>query len=326
MAISHDDFQVYELLDTGERNPLAVQLDKINEILNVENVLLLVRLDLRRLFIWKGPKSPVRKRFISSREGSKLQEEMAKFGMHLKIISVDAGEEPAEFLQAFNIDSMQIGEHDRMEDLRYIRNDERRMMEEAEKNAKLKSRTESADYKSPALEELKKKGGGDVVKAAVTSPGPEVASVRTSVSEAPPARAPMAVIKPLSESQEKTILDKILLEAVPQGLKRLNIVIGTSLYGPQTVVKKVFGQSIESEEFGKIGEIPAGKIDIPSGTIRAYVANNMVEGLEVLVPGEVKEAPKPASQPPVTVKPLPTAPSPEAAAKKRNLPQIPRGE
>ena len=78
MASDYKDFRCYELMDTGEKNEVNIEINELKDHLHVENVLLLVRFDLRRLFIWKGPKSPVRKRFISSREGSKIQEEAAK--------------------------------------------------------------------------------------------------------------------------------------------------------------------------------------------------------------------------------------------------------
>ena len=63
----YKDFRAYLLRDDGEKEEVDAEIETIGEHFNNETVLLLVRFDLRRIFIWKGPKSPVRKRFISSR-------------------------------------------------------------------------------------------------------------------------------------------------------------------------------------------------------------------------------------------------------------------
>jgi len=312
-AVSMDDFQVYELLDSGERSPLNVVQDNIKEILNIENVLLILRLDLRRLFIWKGPKSPVRKRFISSREGSKLQEELAKFGMHLKIVSVDAGDEPAEFLQAFRLEQMEISEADKMEDLRYIRNEERRKMEEAEISDKIKAKKE---VKMPSLDELK--GQASQSASIPKEVSPSSATVVPMAAAVRPSYVPEARPVGLSSDQEKTIMEKVVKEEVPAGFKRLNIIIGTALYGPQRVVKKIFGKEVESEEWGKLSSLPSGKVDIPQGLIRAYMNNNMVEALEVLQQGEGSQT--------VSSNQAASSVQTESSSKKRVLPPIPRGE
>ncbi|MFX1312311.1 MAG: hypothetical protein ACFFHD_06830, partial [Promethearchaeota archaeon] len=117
-----ETFMVYELDDSGERRELNITQDQIEDILNPEQVLVIVREDLRRIFIWKGGKSPVRKRFISSRVAQTLQEELRKDSRYhrCKIVSVDAGDEPVEFLDAFQLESMEVTE--RLPDMRYVRN------------------------------------------------------------------------------------------------------------------------------------------------------------------------------------------------------------
>ena len=89
----------------SSKEEIEADVDNISALFTNEGVYLFVRYDLRRIYIWKGPKSPVRKRFISSRVGSKIQEASSKIGMHLKIVSVDAGDEPVEFLRNFKIES-----------------------------------------------------------------------------------------------------------------------------------------------------------------------------------------------------------------------------
>jgi hypothetical protein len=302
--IEHKNFRCYELLDSGEKTEIEVTLETIRTILHPENVLLLVRFDLRRLFIWKGPRAPVRQRFISSREGSKVQEEAAKKGVHLKIISVDAGDEPEEFLMGFNITSFEVKDEDRPEELRYIRNDERKKLEEAAAAAeKQKASQKKDEYWSPLLEEQKKAQKAQVNSPSVNSSSPvpitsnpsprpsasDTKPMMTQSSRSQPVSAPPANLG-LNEAEEKSILNSMIKLPAPDGFKRLNIVIGTSLYGPQKVVAKVFGKEVESEEWAKIPEIPEGRIDIEAGMLRVFVQGNKINGIEVFNKNTGEEA------------------------------------
>ncbi|MEJ2293763.1 MAG: hypothetical protein P8Y23_03255, partial [Candidatus Lokiarchaeota archaeon] len=105
-------FFAYELQDTAECKKLNIPASDVVHILNPEKVLLLVREDLRRIFIWKGAKSPVKKRFISSKAARELQGELMKDKkfQHCKIVSVDQGDEVQEFLDAFNLEPMEVKE------------------------------------------------------------------------------------------------------------------------------------------------------------------------------------------------------------------------
>lgn len=118
-------FYAYELGEDEETIELKFPEQDLVHKLNPERVLLLVREDLRRLFIWKGAKSSVKKRFISSKAARELQRElMEDTSFHqCKIVSVDQGDEVQEFLDAFNLESMEVKE--KLPDMRYIRNSEK---------------------------------------------------------------------------------------------------------------------------------------------------------------------------------------------------------
>ncbi|MFX1522411.1 MAG: hypothetical protein ACFFCC_02785 [Promethearchaeota archaeon] len=111
--------------DSGEPKELTFSEKDLAQFLNPEQVLVLIREDLRRIFIWKGAESPVNKRFISSKVARDIQQEILKDDRyHLcKIVSVDQGDEIQEFLDAFNLKSMEVKE--RLAEMRYIRNRDR---------------------------------------------------------------------------------------------------------------------------------------------------------------------------------------------------------
>ena len=116
-----DDFIVYELEDTGMRKQIRnVTVKRIQSILHSKQVLIMVRRDLKKIFIWKGSASPVKKRFISSRVATALRDELEE---NCRIISVDQGDEAQEFLNAFGLESMPVTEV--LEDIYYERNSEK---------------------------------------------------------------------------------------------------------------------------------------------------------------------------------------------------------
>ena len=121
MTETYDEFIVYDLEDTGDRSKLDVSPEELQNHLNPEQVLIIVREDLRRIFIWKGSKSPVRKRFISSRVAQELQRDLIQDSRYhrCKIVSIDQGDELQEFLNAFRLESMEVT--GRLPDMRYIR-------------------------------------------------------------------------------------------------------------------------------------------------------------------------------------------------------------
>src|SRR6056297_2165194 len=252
----YKDFRVYELLDSGEKSEIDdVSIERVEDLFGPEEVLLLVRFDLRRIFIWKGYKSPVRNRFISSRVSAGIQSDCGDRGMHMKIVSVDAGDEPIELLKAFNVDPYEIDDEDQPQDMYYVRNSERQKLEDEELKKKLekkKKKKKKEGYYSPALDQTIKFGkerNQDKLKSAkkakelIKKPVKTTAS-RASVKKSRRTRsAPVAA--GLTEKEIEGIKKEILELNIPEDHQRVNMIIGSDLYGPQKVVTKVFGKEVE---------------------------------------------------------------------------------
>ena len=80
MSEAYEGFMVFELDDSGERVRLPITEgefceDNGSKVLHPEQVVVILKEAIRRIYIWKGAKSPVRRRFISSRVASQLQQE-----------------------------------------------------------------------------------------------------------------------------------------------------------------------------------------------------------------------------------------------------------
>jgi len=86
----------YTVKDDGELNPVPVSsLSDLSD----ENVYIIVDENSRKIFIWKGEKAPVRRKFISAKAAQQMRQE--QYGMVYRIDSLDPGLEGREFLSLF---------------------------------------------------------------------------------------------------------------------------------------------------------------------------------------------------------------------------------
>ena len=347
MGLDEDykDFRVFRPADKGEGDEydeLDVEQSMIEELFTSEGVYLLVRYDLRRIFIGKGPRSPVRKRFISSRVGKNVQDKSSKIGMHLKIVSVDAGDEPREFLRAFGVKPYVVKEDERMADMYYIRNSDRQKMEDAKlAEEEANSEGKKEEYWSPILEEQKRLEQMEKAKQKAASTVQEIATSmgspksKTSPKKSPtPKPKPRVIPKPKKKEKpmqpasfdaEKEVMDLILSHDCPDGLKRMNIVIGTSLYSVKRVISTLFGKEVEEETWARVKTIPDGNIELTPNFIRVYCKENEIQGIEMFSNGKAKEE-KTVSPP---KKEKATPPKKKGPAKKKStkrpLKKVPQG-
>ena len=122
-------FQVYEIEESGERKKHDFQLEYLGDYLQPDKAFIIARTDLNRIYFWKGALTSVRKRFVGSQAATGLQTELREQGApYCKVVAIDQGEEQEEFLNSFNLESMEITE--KLEDMRYLRENERKKLED----------------------------------------------------------------------------------------------------------------------------------------------------------------------------------------------------
>jgi hypothetical protein len=269
MSEVYEEFMVFELKDSGERSKLKINQDDLQNYLHSEQVLIIVREDLRRIFIWKGAKSPVRKRFISSRVAQNIQKELVDNSRfhRCKIVSIDQGDELQEFLNVFKLESMEVTE--RLPDMRYVRNIEREKMESIKNKEKsyMHSQGENEEYFSPALADL----SNQVVRSSISSLSmPKESKKHSSFG--------------LSEEEKEKIKKKILQISVPDEFDRQNLIMGHELYGAVSKVSEVFGKNVEEVKWEKVNKLPKGVIELEEHNFRVYLdqKKGIVEAVEVL--------------------------------------------
>lgn len=316
MTESYNSFMVYSLDDSGERQRLEITEQELETVLEPEEVFVIVNEDIRRIFIWKGAKSPVRKRFISSRVASSLQDELVKIAAfhRCKIVSVDQGDEVEEFLKAFGLESMEVTE--KLADMRYVRNIEREGGETLGKVMESESSTASSEHKeyfSPALRELERTTGQKIdisnisatsnMKSSSGSKSPTNKAITKKIAPSPRPTSPnqiRASSRPsyipysskvndkipsgLSEEEKKKIIGRILKIDTPPNYKRQNLIFGNLLYGAVTKKVNVFGKTVEETEWESLKSLPKGMIQLDDHILRIYFNDEkgIVEALEIL--------------------------------------------
>jgi len=274
MTEIYEEFMVYDLEDSGESGKLDIKQEDLQNFLYPEAVIIIVREDLRRIFIWKGAKSSVRKRFISSRIAQQLQRELIDDSRYhrCKIVSIDQGDELQEFLNAFKLESMEVIE--RLPDMRYIRNIERDMMEKVGKviNGSSTSNEDDEAYFSPALNDT----DNNVVMSSFSRKIPERSS--GSAIQAPATQELFSI-----QEQEK-IKEKVLEKEIPGDYDRQNLILGHNLFGAITKVSEVFGKDVVEVVWEKVKKLPKDMIELDDYKLRVYLDDKkgIVEAVEVL--------------------------------------------
>ena len=309
MTETYEEFIVYDLQNTGDREKLNIKQEELQSHLNPEQVLIIVREDLRRIYIWKGAKSPVRKRFISSQVAQELQRDLIQDARYhrCKIVSIDQGDELQEFLNAFRLESMDVTE--RLPDMHYIRNIERDRLAEQERFSKGKTGGKvksDEEYYSPALEDT-----SDAV--VMSSVGIGTPKKKAKFRPAQPSK--MSATTGLAEEEKEKIKEKILKISVPENMERQNLILGHTLYGAVSKVTDVFGKNVVEIVWEEVKKVPKGVLELDENVFRVYFDDKkgIVEAIEVLKKGE------PTSEPNVEVE------KPETATR-RKLPKIPSSE
>jgi len=253
MIEPYADFMVFGVKDNGEQDRLDVTEEEFRQskggsILSPSQVALIVKEALRRIYIWKGMSSSVRKKFIASRLASKLQRnlmDMSNFH-RCKIVSIDQGEEPAEFLHAFGFQTRpsqnivssfpQANQH---------QNEEQTMAPSIQlKQEEFRNTQAEKDMKSSSsFRKLKK------------------------------------------DQKTCKILNEILVLKVPSNFARKHVLIGnTTLCGLTMKKTEIFNECHKSQEWEIISKFPREIFELEGHKLRVHINRDLrkIEAIEVL--------------------------------------------
>ncbi len=235
-------------------------------------MLIIINEGLRRIYIWKGVNSHVRKKFIASRVAAELQNDLVVEGHfhRCKIISVDQGDEPNEFLRAFGFTTVELPEL-------------------LDRNSQEFKQIHSMSTKTASKLEGKKvhswRGPTPSLKGKRASPTITQTMAKRTKEE------PKKTIKSF-KTDEMEIIEKIVKNNVPADLKRQNLILGNfQIFGATIKKAKIFGEEVEEVMWEPVNSLPEGIIELTDRTLRIYVddTSKTIEGIEIL---QKLEAPK----------------------------------
>jgi len=272
---------IFGLESTGEKVRLDISEDmfRLNNgqnLLDPNQVLIIVKEGLRRIYIWKGVNSHVRKKFIASRVAAELQNDLVVDGHfhRCKIISVDQGDEPNEFLRAFGFTTVELPEL-------------------LDRNSQEFKQIHSISAKTALKLDGKKvhswKGPPPSVKGKKVSPTITQTVTKRRKEE------PKRTIKS-SKTDEMEIIEKIVKNNVPTDLKRQNLILGNfQIFGATIKKAKIFGEEVEEVKWEPVNSLPEGIIELTDRTLRIYVddTSKTIEGIEILQKLEATKAIEP---------------------------------
>jgi len=270
MVETYENFMIFGLESTGEKVKLDISEDEFcvnngQNILDPHQVLVIVKESIRRIYIWKGVNSHVRKKFIASRIAAELQNDLVVDGHfhRCKIISVDQGDEPNDFLRAFNFKAIKAPEFLERDSVEF----------KQLHMSSLKESTETSNKKVHGWKGLPPSLNGSIKSPVITKKVDKVIAPKPKQSIKPP------------KADNKQIIDKIVKNKVPADFKRQNLILGNfQIYGATVKKAKVFGKEVEEVEWEPVNSIPEGPIELTDRTIRLYINGNSgnVEGIEIL--------------------------------------------
>ena len=282
MVETYENFMVYGLESTGEKVNLNLNEDEFRanngqNVLDSNQVLVIVKEDLRRIYIWKGVNSHVRKKFISSRVAAELQNDLVnKAHFHrCKIISVDQGDEPDEFMRAFGLTAVDVPKFIERDSEEFRQIHATTIKEVAEMSDK---EIHTWSGPPPTLDD-------EVAPSEIATKLDKEIYVKPKQFTPPKIPTTPIISTTFSEVNNKHILEKIVNNEIPANFKRQNLILGTfQLYGAAIKTIKVFGEEVEETEWEPVSSIPKGPIELTDRTIRLFTdeKTGKIEGIEIL--------------------------------------------
>jgi len=258
MVNTYSNFMVFQLKNNGERIRLDIGEEEFRKsegevVLKSDEVIIIVKEEIRRIYIWKGIESSVRKKFIASRVAASLQKElMNEAHFHrCKIVSIDEGDELFEFLQNFDFDKEKFS---------------------GKPSQRMTKENDRIDYSTRLT--VNSDGINSVKKKISTK---KAYSESSQISRTPH--------KTQSAKNNKEILKQVLDNEHPSGYKRRHVLVGNSkLYGSVEKKSKIFGKESTEIDWEPITSFSKQRLELDGFKLRIYIDNdkNSVEAIEIL--------------------------------------------
>ncbi|MFB0561745.1 MAG: hypothetical protein ACETWM_11105 [Candidatus Lokiarchaeia archaeon] len=230
---------VYDVKGDGEVDSID-QLDK--SLLTSDRVLIVIAENNKKIYLWKGKNSPVRKKFVGARKAAALRTE---YGFAYKVVAMDETDEEADFLALIGM-----------------------------KPTKKPKPIVQGSIETPTQASLP-----EVTPTQIATPTPESKPKIVVRSQPRPTATAAHVEKPgLNEDEIMAKLDKI---EVPKGLVRELVISGHMLYAIKESKTSIFGKESVERKLERVNP-PEGIFLAEDFVPRVLVENGVVQAIEFL--------------------------------------------
>ncbi|MFX1504902.1 MAG: hypothetical protein ACFFDC_02200 [Promethearchaeota archaeon] len=256
----------WSVQDDGTLTP--VSLSSMSDLSN-DSVFIIADENARKIFIWKGEKAPVRRKFISAKAAQQMRQE--KYGMVYRIDSLDPGLEGSDFLSIFG----------------------------ATKEAAAPSGSEVITKPTPAPAPTpapvqKPAAAPTRAPAAAPKPAPAAAPMRAPAAAHPPTPAAKPAPRVVKETEvvvtepvktiTPTTLDEVSIKLkeieIPDDMEREIIIIGSMVFSVIKEHLKLFSKDVVKLE--PMDDLPSGIFPAAHYQVRLFIEDGRVIFTELL--------------------------------------------
>lgn len=219
---------VYDVTAEGD---LAELPGLSRDALSSDRVVIVVAERQRKIYLWKGKRSSVKKKFVGARKASDLRGE---WGLVFKVVAMDEGEEDSDFLSLLGV--------------RVEAASRTPPREEAVKPSPQEAAVVDEPVVAAAREEkvvVEEKPAAPPVRA-VSRAAPSTTAVAPAVQAPRGASASRSAGSAFAEVDEEAVLSKLSKIEVPSGYTREIVVVGPCIYAVKETRTSIFGkESVE---------------------------------------------------------------------------------
>jgi hypothetical protein len=242
------EIEIYRLDEEGELT--LINLDK--KELKSKEVLLIADDNTKILWLWKGSKINVRKKFLSARAAVQLNSQK---GRKFKSAAIEEGNEPEEFFDIFN-----------------------------HKNTR-KPSTKKTSKSSP---EIKKKSKSETPPTPTETISPQIKE-KNSPKEIPSNNVNLA--QENKESSDNPTLKMEVVEKLfgkmPEGYDRGYVIIGSDIYGLVVSKSNFLGNETVDTSYQRLKDVKDGRFIIDGYLPRVVIKDNKVKAIELIKKPEI---------------------------------------
>jgi hypothetical protein len=289
--------QIFIVTDSGETE--EVQTDQnVGDVLNTGECYLLFDELGKCIWLWKGKKARIRSKFIAAK---KSQEMRGQVGLSNRVVSIDEGEEPPEFLNVIGSPPRAgevVAQEIRAEASPSFMNPNVDQAPPSFSTSNFGQEEESAPAPKPKAKQPVAKPVQQVPKAkpatkAVPKPAAKPATKPATKAVPKPAAAPrpapsvaedegVAAVPAASQDQIDRVLGLLRNLKIPEGFQREMIIIGNSAYSVAEKKQEFLGKKKVEKSLEPIGSLPEGVFFAEGYSPRVLVENGFVLAIEFL--------------------------------------------